>query len=151
MPTFRCTSTGRKCDGYVQRDEKLQTLEVQVLPVLPKTKIGFFPGNLKHNSTITFFNQRTAPRIGGFYDHSFWSGVVVQLAHAEPAVRNAMHAVTRLYEQVELQGGDFVKELDPTALQSYSKAIQHVINDKSSTDRRAYVSVIVCTLFICLE
>jgi hypothetical protein len=75
----------------------------------------------------------------------------VQLAHAEPAIRNAIHAVTRQYEQVELKNGEYVEDMDPVTLQSYSKAIQHVVNDKFSTDNRAYVSLIVCTLFICLE
>jgi hypothetical protein len=150
LTPIRCTSTGRKCDGYVQAIDKPQKNEIETLPVLAKQQIGFFPGNLKHGYTINLFNQRTAPRIGGFYDHTFWSRIVVQIAHAEPAVRNAMHAVTRLYEDVELKDGHIV-DMDSTALQSYTRAIQQVINDKASTDRRAYVSLIVCTLFICLE
>jgi hypothetical protein len=132
-------------------EDKSATPEVQALSVIAKQQVGFLPGNLRHNYTINLFNQRTAPRIGGFYDHTFWSRIVVQLAHAEPAIRNAMHAVTRQYEQVELMEGDYVAEMDQVAFQSYSKAIQHVINDRSSTDSRAYVALIVCLLFICLE
>jgi hypothetical protein len=114
-------------------------------------QVSYFPDAFKYGHTIDMFNKRTGPRLSGFYNHSFWSGIVVQLGHVEPAIRNAIVAVTRVYEEVELRNGDLVQEMDSVALQSYTQAIRHVINDKSGAENRAYVSLIVCILFICLE
>jgi len=80
----RCTSTERNCDGYVHTD-KLRKPEFQELPMLVKQLPSISPSDLvKHGDALDLFNRRTAPRIGGFYDHTFWNRIVVQLATIEP-------------------------------------------------------------------
>lgn len=71
----RCTSTGRKCDGYVDPPSrraaasKSKANEELVLC----SSINWEQGNSAERRAVDFFRRRTAPSIAGYFDADFVS------------------------------------------------------------------------------
>ncbi|GJC78172.1 hypothetical protein ColLi_01010 [Colletotrichum liriopes] len=87
------------------------------------------------------------PVLSGPMDTYFWTHLVVQFSHFEPAVRHAVLAISSLYE--DFHGGARVTRQKPGndfALRHYGAAIQRI---KSAEDEQ--LVLLVCILFICIE
>ena len=90
----RCTSTGRQCDGYPTSVAKKQANGpadlLQLSQMLGLTE--------KDRRTFDYFLSSSASKLAGCLDSNFWCGQVMQLAHAEPFVMDAILAISTLYE-----------------------------------------------------
>jgi hypothetical protein len=146
MTGHRCTSTGRRCDGYDYNQQAL----VQARPVqlLPKDILTSSIGNGTDDYYLDFFSKNIAPKIAGFYNLDFWTTTVVQLGHNEPAIRLAIQAVGSLHEAVEKQEGSTLKQVDPAILEDYNNAIRHLVQGCTNA---IHVNAAVVALFVCLE
>ncbi|KAE8445520.1 hypothetical protein EG329_013283 [Mollisiaceae sp. DMI_Dod_QoI] len=168
----KCTSTGRKCDGYIvaTNDRKGQptkeltpTLNNAVLdPALPQMAVVPFQGTKSEQRAFHYFQQETVPQICGFYRSQFWFQSVLQACHHNPAIRHAAIALGALHEQYgsaapptamtkhreDLIAGGF-------ALQQYNKAIHALVEPAAGTLRkpqqRVDVALITCILFACFD
>ncbi|KAK5065819.1 hypothetical protein LTR69_003369 [Exophiala sideris] len=135
----RCTSTGRKCDGYFKPQDDNLSLESNRL-----TTNG---SSGDEDRAFAFFGQMAGPALSGHSESYFWTNVVMQLSHREPAVRHAVVAVSSLYEKFQ----DVVKTpisapANPLALRHYNAAIKELRSTRDET-----VVLVVCALFICIE
>ncbi|KAI9743070.1 MAG: hypothetical protein M1818_003365 [Claussenomyces sp. TS43310] len=172
----RCTSTGRKCDGYQTPQEKSPR---SMLPATRQTKsssskhvvpIHFhgiqpdtilpnpgFLGTSQEQRGLEYFRTHTAKALSGYFDSDFWSSILPQVAHDEPIVRHAVLALSALHEGFEV-GGDYRPgNLQNTshqqlALQQYNHAVTQMVHRMSTTNTRlSEVTLITCLLFIFLE
>jgi hypothetical protein len=155
----RCTSTGRKCDGYVQTAQTRTQLSINP-NALPKnvTKSPNTSGlnNEFENDAFQYYLSKTTRKTNAFFNSDFWDRLVLQISHSEPAVKHAVLALGSLHRSWEKNHQKFI--LDKTALFQYNKALSYaskMISQSQShgtRDRESLEKLLVsCILFICYE
>ncbi|TDZ22690.1 Aspercryptin biosynthesis cluster-specific transcription regulator atnN [Colletotrichum orbiculare MAFF 240422] len=134
----RCTSSGRQCAGYEPTpDHGLAWYRPQQLTAHDQ----------REGRAFQFFSHMVGPVLSGPTDPYFWTHLVVQFSHFEPAVRHAVLAISALYE--DFHDGARVtrqKRGNAFALSHYSAAIERV---KRARDEQ--LVLLACILFVCVE
>ncbi|GAD97737.1 C6 finger domain protein [Paecilomyces variotii No. 5] len=170
QPTcHRCSSTGRKCeyraalsaDPY-SPNQRVRRREETVSTVSPATSLlsASTAGN-KERRAFHFFFHHISPRLAGALDRDLWRGAILQISRSQPAIWDAVIAISCLYEHPPFSNtapvAPAVKPpvIDPNhrlALTWYSRALSNVRNqlDKRS-DIDPAVALLSCVLFICVE
>ena len=71
----RCTTTGRKCDGYLAQPHKqaAAALTADVKELVVSRSINWEQGDLAERRAIDFFRCRTAPSVSSYFDTDFVS------------------------------------------------------------------------------
>ncbi|KAF5011302.1 hypothetical protein FDECE_2602 [Fusarium decemcellulare] len=133
----RCVSTGRKCDGYAP------TIRNEVDHYRP---LSNFLGTTDESKALQYFCEMAGPFLSGPAEPYFWTDLVMQFCHNEPAVRHCVIAISLLYEDMENRARSGEQLDNSLALQHYNSAIREVkrIGDQP-------VVLLVCLLFICIE
>ncbi|KAK3117484.1 hypothetical protein LTR53_001084 [Teratosphaeriaceae sp. CCFEE 6253] len=90
----RCTSTGRKCDGYI-----LPEVAEQANPSPCHTLSLDTTSDALERRTFDFFRLKTAPCVSGYFNDPVWERLVLQYSYSEPTVRHAVNAVGALHEE----------------------------------------------------
>ncbi len=165
----RCTSTGRKCDGYeFGRDQpsssaaltvpcppKLQATQPQLF--LPSSLSVTFPGSAKERRIFHYFQIHTIPAFAGASELDFWKNLVLKVGHQEPVVRNAIVALGALHEDYQKRNGRYSQDMNTDAsyqeaLSLYGKAL-HQLNARlyEGTRTTATLALISSILFTCFE
>ncbi|KAF4634116.1 hypothetical protein G7Y89_g3990 [Cudoniella acicularis] len=153
---LKCSSTGRKCDGYdPSTNPNVTTGSSSPTDLIrsPSTGVtGLFASDNEHRS-FCFFVQNTAPQLTGFDADGFWDGMVLQATHHEPAIRHAIIALGSLHERfVGNQGLISRSDHDGFALRQYNTAIKCLVKPFSRPGRQAMdVCLISSILFACFE
>ncbi|KAL2064216.1 hypothetical protein VTL71DRAFT_4710 [Oculimacula yallundae] len=163
---LRCTSTGRKCDGYetklserVKSEDLSQQHDLRL--VCTKTRLGAIPGVVfkdgQEKRAFDFFRHRTAADMSGFFPSQFWDGLLLQASHSEPAILHAVIALGSLHELYQdkktvLSEGGEPSLKQQFALQQSNKAIGHLTKPSIINGSRSAEAILIsCLLFICLE
>ncbi|RAH53630.1 hypothetical protein BO85DRAFT_471664 [Aspergillus piperis CBS 112811] len=128
----RCTSTGRKCDGYqdprakqiIRR--KAESAQPHGMLQVPSawSFIGDKPIDHEH---FHYFQVVTAPTLTGFFNSGFWSYTLLQVSYSYPALWHAITALASLHR-------DFLEDVAPLAITRacstargfHSQAMAHV-------------------------
>ena len=171
----RCTSTGRKCDGYDVPPKKKEAQQEALPEALgaPERCLAVVPGTSHELRVLEFFHVRTAPGLSSYFDANFWTRLVFQMSNAEPAIRHAMVAVGSLHQQRELgtkpvtvQRSAVIHDPlavsvpitkhasdhnDPFALTQYNKAILHLSKRLQDPVTTTEIALLACVLFVCVE
>ncbi|KAJ5692835.1 hypothetical protein N7462_002258 [Penicillium macrosclerotiorum] len=158
----KCTSTGRKCDGYTEASQKqlhqvIVTSASQYAWGLSHDRnLVLVPGTREEREYVQFFSTQTAHALSGFFPSDFWTKFLPQLSHLNPAIRHAVAAVGALHQR-QLRGTFLSANADSGenkvfALQQYNKAIQKFLEQMGKpNDMEIDKMLIQCVLFICLE
>jgi hypothetical protein len=146
----RCTTTGRKCDGYTNPVEQNQQ-QRGTEPLSMALVTGVSTDALERR-TFDFFRAKTAPTVSGYFQDSVWDRIVLQLSHSEPAVRHAVNALGALHEQRSEAGngnpnGSLVKVGYP--IQQYSKAL-NAMQDLMKSGNVSLDILLLCAL-VCIH
>ena len=159
----RCSSTGRKCDGYdydkqVDNNSQLvvqpQTISVTLPANGPVTKLF---GSDKEHRSFDFFCHRSASHLAGFYGCDFWERLVLRAAHFDQGIRHAIVALGTIHERFSSRyGSQFLDDRDDEhvkfALSQYNLAIKEIVNPTGRRQRpTADVYLASCLIFICIE
>ncbi|ETN36548.1 uncharacterized protein HMPREF1541_08826 [Cyphellophora europaea CBS 101466] len=169
---LRCTSTGRKCDGY-EFPKKTQTEPQQgrssLSPptkrptvsytglILPASLSQPFEGTLQEKRIFHRFQVRSIPSFIGGSEANFWTKVVLKAGQQELVVRNAIIALGALHEDYQIRSGKYDAQLiedqsyrDVTLL--YGKALRQ-LNQRLNepTKENAKIAIICSILFACYE
>lgn len=155
---MRCTSTGRKCDGYEGGEYPAKTTGQNPTESVEDVVGGLtIPGSTLRSPSLTwlsdvgnppevrlfeYFQLVAAPMIAGYFDQDFWTLVVPQASSSEPAVRHAALAIS-LALGSPFHSGDDSRRL---CLQQCNKAIRAVLNVQDKG-----IILLTCVLFICTE
>jgi hypothetical protein len=171
---LRCTSTGRKCDGYEfpkksstepqDRESPLTLSPPTKRPtvsftglILPTSLTQPFEGTLQEKRLFHRFQVRTVPSFNGGSEENFWTKVVLKAGQQEPVVRNAIIALGALHEDYQIRSGKYDTQLiedksyqDVTLL--YGKALRQ-LNQRLNepTKENAKIAIICSILFACFE
>ncbi|KAF4461049.1 Transcriptional regulatory moc3 [Fusarium albosuccineum] len=133
---YRCTSTGRKCDGY------------SLVPS-PAPR-----GDPTVRQALYMFRTKIALSIASAADVGFWTYDILQTAEAFKTVQHAVAALAAAYHSSILSDGGDRMERQHFALTQYNKAIsllQNCINTpKSLTMEHRIVILMTNIVFICI-
>ncbi|KIW32039.1 uncharacterized protein PV07_03616 [Cladophialophora immunda] len=165
----RCTSTGRKCDGYEFPKESSSGSASTALSPPQQSPVPFqhlfqpnsiskpFQGNTQERRIFHRFQYCTVPAFTGGSETGFWTKLVLKVGHEEPVVRNAIIALGTLHEDYQDRCGKYSPQLidDQSyryALKLYGGALRDLnqrLNTPSSTN--AKLAIISSILFACFE
>ena len=139
----RCTSSGRRCDGYVPTGVVQLSVDV--------------PGDYNERRGYHFFRLKSLGEILGQQDAEFWKSLFLQASYTQPAIKHALIAVASVHESLELSEGDVARNEAVAqkkrvfSLKHYNKAIQLLINDKRKSPNQLCTALVICVLFIVFE
>lgn len=165
----RCTSTGRKCDGYgpapppkitaVSVSGSGSSLNPQIntrsRPLL-RTPSASGPSRPKDSLEIELFDYFTRNTLQSLSQHfwpAFWQYRVLQASSTEPSIHHAVIAIAAVHRDLVLKtAGQSDTNLQPFAFKQYTKAISHLHRLMSSgAQQQLDVTLISCILFICFD
>ncbi|KAG0650452.1 Aspercryptin biosynthesis cluster-specific transcription regulator atnN [Hyphodiscus hymeniophilus] len=117
---LRCTSTGRKCDGYVSpparqnskstprktpAPKSASTQSANGTPASaiaisrsPSTDISGIPSQRR---SFHYFRMRNMSLMPGNFEPYFWDHLVLQYSHRDPTIRYSLIALSTIYEERE--------------------------------------------------
>lgn len=158
----KCTSTGRKCDGYPELDASIvpsistspQGTLARLAPSVPPLE---FLQSERERHAFHFFRVTTASQLSGFCGDGFWDNLILRASHHQAAIRHAVIALGSLHERFITHNGlvsrcDPLLYLDEFAIQQYSLAIKFLFEQFSRQDKPAVdVCLVTCVLFACFE
>jgi Fungal specific transcription factor domain len=152
----RCSSTGRKCDGYPQDvmasnnpndrgspDSLIQRISTKV------------PGSTQEKRGFHYFITQTAPELCGFYETGFWEHLVLQTSAVEPALRHSVIAIGALHEEFAARRLEQSPRLESEgvafATNQYTKAIGHLRRSLAAGKQKPLTALMSCILFVCFD
>lgn len=162
----RCTSTGRKCEGYPaltpsppSRDSRSPAAQSPDLALATLRSLSVYrvsseiPGDNAERRSFYYLRERAVYDISGYFESEFWDRLVLQIGHTEPSVRHALLALSSLCETYESQDlmDDHSQFRLQFALQHYNKAVRLVAEYLSTLQPRLDVILTSCLVFAWLE
>ncbi|KAL2824315.1 hypothetical protein BDW59DRAFT_87890 [Aspergillus cavernicola] len=147
---LRCTSTGRRCDyeSPYSVPRVLSTLSLET----------------KERRAFEYYYFHAAPSLSDALDLDFWRGTVLQICRSQPAVWDAIVALSTLYEHPPPIEGLPTYQIEDTdrlpsprseshreALTWYSRSINRVQRQIQRGVADYTVAIVSCVLFICIE
>jgi hypothetical protein len=173
---IKCTSTGRKCDGYVMvqpkaksaaaksKSKQYELMEPSRLAALSRRPFGIngriFPnicstGSDQERRGLSYFRTRTISVLSGYFESDFWNSLVFNASEFDIVIRHAVVSISSLHECFEMNGP--LRTVQGTAhqqfaLQQYDKAVTGMVQKLSSRDEGGTsTTVIACVLFVFAE
>lgn len=177
----RCTSTGRKCDGYDPNFRPPSTsTPSQLVPSTTNGKLQlpisrgvnrspspvYLVPNLRFSTTeerdsFDFFASHAVLSLRGFLDSPFWQREVLQAAHREPAIQHCVIALGAMHRRFFEGQGSHINAEDMSdkylqfALRQSNQAIQDLLRKQDSGGKMAKtdkVTLMTCSvLFISMS
>ncbi|KAK8131138.1 hypothetical protein PG984_007576 [Apiospora sp. TS-2023a] len=146
---LRCQKSGRACAGYEAPPRGTYSW-VQLLRVRPST----VPTEGRHNSMemrgLDYFRCVVAPTLSGPMHAFFWTNPVLQLSVQDVPARQAVLAISLLYEKFDqAHNPSFDAERQElAAISCYNKALRQTATSK---DLDIGLALFLSILFACIE
>lgn len=116
----------------------------------------------RERRAFQYYFQHAAQHLSGGLGVDFWTLIVPQICRNEPAVWDAMIAISALFEYPDqCLDFHFLRKLDQNprlmnkiqreALTWYSRSMSSVSSQIERGNANPYISLISCVLFICIE
>ena len=137
----RCKITGRQCEGYVENEPEASESDRSTtdgrarspLPVRP-TQIPTIKLDTEDSRFFELYHSSAVPTISGHTPMSTWKVLIPQLCMTEPAVANAVLAISALHEEAEIKrtplqliaSGHEISPSQTYALNHYGKALKEL-------------------------
>ncbi|KAL0931199.1 C6 finger domain-containing protein [Colletotrichum truncatum] len=97
----RCTSTGRKCDGYAvvvpsnRALARARSRTTRLNAALAHVSAAW-DGDMDEEKVMEHFRREVAPMMPGHLEGQFWTDIMPRMGRTEPAFRQAMAAIATL-------------------------------------------------------
>lgn len=149
----RCTSTGRKCDGYSPGFSSRDSSSLDEGPNLDIIRrITTISGNTQERRGFQFFLTNTAAELTGYFSQSFWEYFIPQASVAEPSLKHSIIAIGSLHESFSQHKTIWDKGVTPEfAITQYSKAMGHLRKSLAAGKEEHITALISCILFVCFD
>jgi hypothetical protein len=158
LMSSRCTSTGRKCDGYAQSSTEhgLGRSDAGVVDSSPPRSISIHQVLGDNIQYLEFYHHCAGPKISSKFDQGFWSRTPLQIAQSELCVRHALIALSCLTKTEtgtlkDARSGLLAVSKQKTMLAHYNKAVKQLVQRMSEPSYSTELGLVCCLLFICLE
>ncbi|PWY68511.1 hypothetical protein BO94DRAFT_527638 [Aspergillus sclerotioniger CBS 115572] len=154
----RCTSTGRKCDGYDSQRLPSRRTTTALADLSPGIAHRFrWKLTSDEQRCISFFQNRVGPSIVGYFDCVLWQRLVLQISQSEPAAFHAVVAFSAVYADYETRGlprkpDEMDNSLQRFALDQCARAYSRLNSRSASQDPGLHdITLVCCVLFIMVE
>ncbi|KAF1845010.1 uncharacterized protein K460DRAFT_394764 [Cucurbitaria berberidis CBS 394.84] len=151
----RCTSTGRKCDGYTQDESSNPQSLVSGQSSSSLSTVTIFSGLGDSALYLEFYYHCARPTLASNFDRDFWSHTVLQMAQSESSIR---HAVIALSYLVKTEPGNLKQARAASLTDSrrplllhYNKAVRCLVDRIAQSSHSVEVGLVACLLFTCIE
>ncbi|KAF8855211.1 hypothetical protein BDZ45DRAFT_626676 [Acephala macrosclerotiorum] len=155
----RCTSTGRKCEGYDKPRERSKSKLPPKSPpkdtLRPRTgspsvyqPLVDVKGITEQRRGLHYFRSRNMSDIPGNFEPYFWNYVVLQLSHMYPTILQSLTALSAIYEERENSPAQMN---NGNALQQYNKAVNDLLQYLASDQQDPRVALTSCLIFVWIE
>ncbi|CAG8890842.1 unnamed protein product [Penicillium egyptiacum] len=157
---LRCSTTGRKCE---YEDRGLSPWAASPFAFTPGHALSSQNAGRRERRAFEYYFQHVSQHLAGGMHVEFWTGVVPQICRSEPAVWDAMIAISALYENPKQcvhfhflrdrrnKEACFLNNAQQDALTWYSRSISSVSSQIQRGSADPYIALISCALFICVE
>ncbi|KAF2014609.1 hypothetical protein BU24DRAFT_217625 [Aaosphaeria arxii CBS 175.79] len=155
----RCTSTGRRCDGYGALTLTAQTQQIIISPTntsLASAMNGLQLNSAQEQEAFHFYQYRSVGEISGLYDKQFWEVQVLQAAQASAAVRHAVISLASLHRKfitgrMPVVPDDTSDKYLRFAWQQSNSAIRELLQSPTQTTIADKIHLMTCCLlFHCI-
>ena len=148
----RCSSTGRKCDGYFENSPNPGSVTSPGLMLVQRLSTSI-PGSTEERRSFSYYLNNTASEFSGYYDSTFWKQLLLQAAMGEPALRHAVIGIGSLHESFANKRLDYSPDAIERgfAINQYSKAIGHLRRSLSTGVQEPLTALMSCILFVCFD
>ncbi|MCJ1258427.1 hypothetical protein MMC24_006260 [Lignoscripta atroalba] len=161
---LKCRSSGFTCDGYAVVKNRLRGDSKGVLcwagdtGTITSCSLSFdLPGTELERQCFHFFRNETVVEISGWFESNFWNRLVLQVSHAQPAVRHLVTALGSLHQRLlvdetVVSENSYFDTRHQFALQQCNKAIGYLsVGFSAGSPQSVEVTLIACVLFVCYE
>jgi hypothetical protein len=143
---MRCTSTGRRCEGY----------PISVWPAPAPSLYTLTWDNHASNAerrSFSYMRERAIYDISGYFESDFWDRLVLRISSTEPVVRHALLGLSSLCETYYSRGLNELQSESHAqfALQQYNKAVRLLSDSLSTSKPQLDVVLTSCLVFVWLE
>lgn len=113
----RCTSTGRKCDGYAlasknkrrrKKDAAFDSDNMALVQQISCPSLEVFVDKVERRC-FAFFRARTVDEFSGYFPSDFWEQLVPRATYYEPCLKHAVIALASLHERFEKGDREILK------------------------------------------
>lgn len=140
----RCTSTGRKCDGY-NKSSPPSSSPALGLPIFGLAKAS----EARH---YEFFIYQVVPGLPTTINEDFWHRVIPQFSVSDCVVWDAVTAMSILLQQTRSSKSKNTASIDQqTALRSYNKSVSGLQAQLNARQAWSTACSITCIIYICIE
>lgn len=155
----RCVRAGWKCDGYETNPNKPTSNQLVKLPAKsPPLNISSYslpfriPGSQKDRQILHYFCTQGSSDISGFLNSKFWSQTILQHSYHEPAVRQALVALSSLHLDFATSDASVVRATALEPLKQHGKAMR-MLNRRlvAGGSDAVKAALLCCVLFFCFE
>jgi hypothetical protein len=161
----RCTSTGRKCDGYglfALNKTKKSKDAIKCLSEAVSSSVTLYSpsvdieGSMDERRSFHYFRSRNMAQLPGNFEPYFWDHLVLQFSHQDRTIRHCLIALSAIYETHERDSRNPMTSLtlqsrSPYVLVQYNKAVRHLVDSISCDDQDPRVTLISCLIFVWIE
>ncbi|KIX04777.1 uncharacterized protein Z518_05647 [Rhinocladiella mackenziei CBS 650.93] len=123
----RCSSTGRKCDGYAAPRQE----PVAALLVVTTETYSSFECDRRARTAFQFFYEVCAPTLLNYGGQSFWNRLVLQACHVHLSIQHLIIAASRLGSHNGQMMDSVSATEDPVFLSHYGKALKMLSQARS--------------------
>ncbi|KAF2003994.1 hypothetical protein P154DRAFT_485637 [Amniculicola lignicola CBS 123094] len=156
----RCSSTGRRCDGYPSTALDLlpQTQHMIHLhqSTLASSTSGLGLKSPEEQESFYFYRSHGARELAGFFPSVFWQTEILQASYCVPAIRHAVVALGAMHRKM-IDGHAAVVPDDANdkelrfALEHSNRAIQELIRSPARNLMENKITMLACAvIFNCL-
>ncbi|PVH75222.1 hypothetical protein DL98DRAFT_602241 [Cadophora sp. DSE1049] len=156
----RCTSTGRKCEGYappvVAQTKPVKRVQIKLLPgpsIIPNPSAEP-PGDCVQRRSFHYFRARHMADTPGNFEPAFWETLVLRFSHNFPTVKQSLVALSCMYEEYEnhhRSSTTVAFRLSPSAIHLYTLAVRELVDYIASNKQDSTVTLISCLIFVWIE
>ncbi|KAJ0424827.1 hypothetical protein BJY00DRAFT_221776 [Aspergillus carlsbadensis] len=150
----KCTSTGRKCDGYDLARLPLARLALALYPGIAP-RLGWLT-TTDEKRCFSYFMHSSIPSLSMFFDQPLWEKVALQMSHVDRAVYHAANMLGALHEdseqnQMRLSGENLSHPRHRFALDQASRAYEILHRRQASNDPQLREVMLLCCLLFVLS
>lgn len=155
----RCTSTGRRCDGYeIITDPKKRNSTKKQNSIIELSTV--VQSNALQDSLepiiLDFFRAYTVAEFAGDFSTEFWERRIFQAATVEPSIRHCILALGAIHKNYietyqQAQPAETPTPTQAFAFRQYTKAIRILRESIVRKPHLLEVTLISCILFICFD
>ncbi|KAL3488831.1 hypothetical protein BJX62DRAFT_253011 [Aspergillus germanicus] len=159
----RCLAAKYKCEYAASSPTNTTYSSAPTTTTILDRPLSTSPNTVwRERRAFAYYFQHAAPYLAGGFGQAFWGSVVPQICRTEPAVWDAVNAISTLFESPNLCG-DFVflslrdkkapalSRQQSEALGWYARSLAKIwtLIERGAVD--AQVALVSCVLFVCIE